>query len=108
MWSDRLRTTEVHRTERAISDLSTVSWANPLLSRLDKAGGIKPENMPLMFEVRFAQELHHAGHHLPVVRLPVPVVSQWNQGQVLMRPQNFFGPDRTCLHADKPDPDYSV
>ena len=61
MWSDRLKTIEVHRTERALSDLSTVSWANPLLTRLAKAGGIKSENMPLMFEVRFAQELHHAG-----------------------------------------------
>jgi len=61
MWSDCLRTAEVHRTEKAISDLSSVSWAKPVLSRLENAGGIKAENMPLMFEVRFAQELHHAG-----------------------------------------------
>jgi hypothetical protein len=61
MRSDLLLTTEVQRTKRAIADLSEVSWAQPLLSRLDKAGGIKPENMPLMFEVRFAQELHHTG-----------------------------------------------
>src|SRR5712692_1244714 len=61
MFSDRLRLTEVQRTERAIAELSTVSWASPLLARLSRAGGITNENMPLMFEVRFAQELHRAG-----------------------------------------------
>lgn len=61
MFSDRLRLTEVQRTERAIAELSTVSWARPLLERLSREGGITNENMPLMFEVRFAQELHRAG-----------------------------------------------
>src|SRR5258708_38697555 len=61
MWSDRLRSTEFERTQRAIVELSTVPWAQPLLTRLDRAGGLKSENMPLMFEVRYAQELHRAG-----------------------------------------------
>ena len=61
MWSDRLTLKEAHRTERAIAELSAVVWARPLLARLDAAGGIKSENMPLMFEARFALELHHAG-----------------------------------------------
>jgi len=61
MWSDRLRTTELERTQRAITELSAVPWAQPLLACLARAGGPKPENMPLMFEVRYAQELHHAG-----------------------------------------------
>jgi len=61
MWSDRLTSKEAHRTERAIAELSAVPWARPILARLEDAGGIKSENMPLMFEVRFAQELHRAG-----------------------------------------------
>jgi hypothetical protein len=61
MWSDRLRLTEFQRTQRAITELSTVPWAQPLLARLERVGGLKSENMPLMFEVRYAQELHHAG-----------------------------------------------
>jgi hypothetical protein len=61
VFSDRLRSTEVERTERAISALSELAWAKPLLSRLKRAGGIQPENMPLMFEVRFADELRRAG-----------------------------------------------
>ena len=44
-----------------VAELSMVEWAQPLLTRLSTAGGIKPENMPLMFEVRFAHELHRAG-----------------------------------------------
>ena len=59
--ADRLNTKEAHRTENAIADLSNVTWAEPLLSRLNKADGIKSENMPLMFEVRFAHELYRAG-----------------------------------------------
>lgn len=61
MWSDRLTLQEARRTEQAITELSSVPWARPLLSRLDRAGGIRSDNMPLMFEVRFAHELHLAG-----------------------------------------------
>jgi hypothetical protein len=60
MLSDRLRSTEVERTKRAIEALANVPWAKPVIARLRRAGGIKPENMPLMFEVRFAEELHRA------------------------------------------------
>jgi hypothetical protein len=41
--------------------LAKVPWAKPVLARLRRAGGIKPENTPLMFEVRFAEELHRVG-----------------------------------------------
>ena len=61
MRSDRLNLKELQRTERAIASLSTVAWAQPLLARLDSAGGMKSENMPFMFEVRFADELHRVG-----------------------------------------------
>lgn len=52
---------EFDRTQRALEALSTVSWAEPLSLRLERAGGIRPENMPLMFEVRYAHELFLAG-----------------------------------------------
>lgn len=61
MLSDRLRSTEAERTRRAIDELRDVPWARPVVNRLARAGGILPQNMPLMFEVRFAQELHGAG-----------------------------------------------
>lgn len=58
---DRITAAEFDRTERARDVLSTVSWAKPLLQRLQQAGGIRPENMPLMFEIRYAHELLLAG-----------------------------------------------
>ena len=61
MWTDHLTLKEMQRTQRAIAALSATAWARPLLSRLHDAGGIKSENVPLMFEVRFAQELQQAG-----------------------------------------------
>ncbi len=60
MWADTLKTPEAEFTQRAINVLNHVSWAKPVLSRLAEAGGIKSKNMPLMFEVRFAYELHRA------------------------------------------------
>jgi hypothetical protein len=61
MWSDTLTTSEAEYTNQAINELKMISWAQPVLDRLSQAGGIKSENMPLMFEVRFAYELHRAG-----------------------------------------------
>jgi hypothetical protein len=61
MWSDTLTSSEAEFTERAIASLKDVAWARPVLERLQKSGGLKSENMPLMFEVRFAYELHRAG-----------------------------------------------
>lgn len=58
---DRMTGGEFDRTKRALEVLSTVSWAEPLLLHLERAGGILPENMPLMFEVRYAHELFLAG-----------------------------------------------
>ena len=61
MWTDRLTLKEAQCTERALAALSSSPWARPLITRLEASGGIKSENMPLMFEVRFAQELQRAG-----------------------------------------------
>jgi len=61
VFSDRLQGAEVERTRDAIANLAKVAWARPVIARLNKAGGVRPENMPLMFEVRFADDLHSAG-----------------------------------------------
>lgn len=61
MLSNRLMSREVDYTQAAIDGLRTVPWASPLLSRLSVASGLKSENMPLMFELRFAYELHCRG-----------------------------------------------
>lgn len=61
MWSDKLTTAEAEYTSKAIDSLSGQQWAQPIINRLSQAGGISAKNMPLMFEVRFAYELHRAG-----------------------------------------------
>lgn len=62
MWSDILTTREVDFTQRAMDVLATVTWAEPLLRRVADAGGLVASAMPLLFEVRFAYEIHRAGH----------------------------------------------
>ena len=57
MWAD-LSGQEAAYTERAIGALESVVWAEPLLAHLDQAGGLITANVPLLFEVRFAYELH--------------------------------------------------
>lgn len=52
---------EVPFTARAISTLKEVPWAQKLLRRVDQAGGVTEHNKALLFEVRFAFELHAAG-----------------------------------------------
>lgn len=61
MWSDVLSAEEAEYTQRAIAALSSVAWAAPLIARLNSVGGLDSANMPLLFEVRFAYELHLAG-----------------------------------------------
>ncbi len=61
MWSDDLTVKEAEYTERAMIALENVGWAKPLLDRVATVGGLKSANMPLLFEVRFAFELHLAG-----------------------------------------------
>ena len=61
MWSDVLTTREAEYTGRAIESLRQLEWARPLIHRVEEAGGLVPEAMPLLFEARFAYELHQAG-----------------------------------------------
>lgn len=42
--------------------LSSVSWIQPLLTRLQASGGLQSGNQPLLFEVRVAYAIHLAGH----------------------------------------------
>jgi len=52
---------EVEGTKTAIKSLSGQGWATPILANLERAGGIKIETMPLLFEIRFAAALLRAG-----------------------------------------------
>lgn len=61
MWSDILTKPEAEYTMHAIGVLGTLPWAQSLLRRVHAAGGITSANKPLLFEVRFALELHRAG-----------------------------------------------
>ena len=61
MWTDSLSLSEAKYTEKVLKELSSVHWANGLLSRIHKAGGLTSENMPLLFEARFAYELYRKG-----------------------------------------------
>lgn len=61
MWTDILQRSEAGFTQRATDRLAAVPWARPLLQRLAASGGQVVANRPLMFEVRFALELHRAG-----------------------------------------------
>jgi hypothetical protein len=61
MWSDVLTTREAKFTNQALDVLAAVTWARPLLLRVADAGGLVASAMPLLFEVRFAYEIHRAG-----------------------------------------------
>lgn len=61
MWSDRLSSVEAKATEHAIAVLTDLLWAHPLVRSIHRKGGIRSENMPLLFEARYAFELHRAG-----------------------------------------------
>lgn len=60
MWNT-LTTREVEYTKEALKVLENVKWAEPLLARIEEGGGFCKENMPLLFEARFAAELVHSG-----------------------------------------------
>lgn len=61
MWSDILTTREAEYTQGALAALCDVEWAAPLIRRVKEAGGLVAGAKPLLFEVRFANELHRAG-----------------------------------------------
>lgn len=61
MWSDNLTVKEADYTNSAIDQLKNVDWAKPIVNRVHERGGLNSENMPLLFEIRFAYELHLNG-----------------------------------------------
>jgi hypothetical protein len=61
MWAQTLSEREGRAMERVLSDLASVQWAMPLVERIARDGGLVSENMPLLFEARFAHALHMQG-----------------------------------------------
>jgi hypothetical protein len=61
MWSDSIRALEFPYSKYAMKSLGDVAWAQGLLKAVKDRGGIKAENSEMLFEVRFALELHKAG-----------------------------------------------
>lgn len=61
MLADRVRNDEYDFTLEAMDALQSVPWAAPLLHAAQARDLLNAENKPLMFEVRFAFELHCAG-----------------------------------------------
>lgn len=61
MWSDILSSQEAEYTKKVINELRNVKWAEPLINKINKNGGICSKTMPLLFEARFAYQLHKAG-----------------------------------------------
>jgi hypothetical protein len=61
MFSDRLTEKEANYTEKILSELDSVEWAKRLVSRVNLGGGLTSENMPILFEARFAYELYKKG-----------------------------------------------
>ena len=52
---------EAKATQLALDILGGVPWAAPLATRVAEGGGLSTENMPLLFEARFALALHDCG-----------------------------------------------
>ena len=61
MLSDRLTHKEAKYTEKILNELITVEWAKNLVNRVNLSGGLISENMPVLFEARFAYELYKKG-----------------------------------------------
>ena len=61
MITDCLTSNEADYMHIIIDELRNVDWAMPILQRLSDNGGLKTENMPLLFELRYAHELHVRG-----------------------------------------------
>jgi hypothetical protein len=59
--TDILTDKEAQYTLRILNELNTVEWAKSLVSRVNLGGGLVSENMPILFEARFAYELHKKG-----------------------------------------------
>ena len=44
-----------------LNSLKNIPWIKPLIRRIEEAGGISKKNKPLLFELRFAADLHNIG-----------------------------------------------
>lgn len=62
MWSNKLKDREFKYTQEVVDKLKNISWTKPIIKCLNKKGGFCSENMPIMFEIRYAYEIHRAGY----------------------------------------------
>jgi len=60
MWTDILSSKEAEYTKKAIEELRKVEWAKSLITKIQRNGGVCSGTMPLLFEARFAYQLHKA------------------------------------------------
>lgn len=57
--SDYLTNREIEYMDHVLNELQNVNWINPLISKIETNGGIENiTNIPLLFEVRYAYEIH--------------------------------------------------
>ncbi|MCZ2903313.1 hypothetical protein [Burkholderia thailandensis] len=61
MWGERLSEREGQAMQQVLPELLAVAWAKPLAERIDRDGGLNTDNMPLLFEARFAHALLQQG-----------------------------------------------
>lgn len=87
MSGETLSEREGQAMQQVLPELLTVPWAKSLAERIDRDGGLRTENMPLLFEARFAHALHlqgltpdyeyRAGVGETVIDFRVPGSSDW-------------------------------
>lgn len=121
MWTNTISAPEAAKNKRAVEGLRRVTWAQPLLRRLEHSGGMLSNNAPLLFEVRFAYELHQAGCVAEYeyaagvgqssVDFKIPGGKDWllelvsiRESQAVQRATTTEGPlQRLTLTSDSPD-----
>jgi hypothetical protein len=61
MWGDTFTLAEAEYCRLLQRELSGIGWMRPLLTKIEENGGITRKNKPILFELRFAAELHGLG-----------------------------------------------
>jgi hypothetical protein len=59
-WGEILTAREAEYCQALLTELEGVDWARSLLARV-RSAGLSYESKPLLFELRFAAEIHHRG-----------------------------------------------
>ena len=61
MCANYLNMKEWNYCDSLLKSLNNIPWIKPLIRRVEESGGITKKNKPLLFELRFAADLHHIG-----------------------------------------------